>query len=58
MGRIMIRWNIRDRATGTILAPEHPGKGNQKGQENLRALIKNCSSVGISEQGRYRGQQA
>ncbi len=40
----MIRWNIRDRATGQctiVLAPT-----NHQGRENLRAAIRNLTTIG------------
>lgn len=46
-----IRWNIRDRKTGQSMIL--PGPVNQEQCDQLSLLIKNCSSVGISEQGRY-----
>ncbi len=50
-----IRFNIRDRKTGEIMVLPGPVNDEQRGQLSL--LIKNCSSVGISEQGRYQRNQ-
>ena len=49
-----IRWNIRDRATGqsiTIAGPL-PGKAGQSQRDELSAVIKNCSAVGIVRGGK------
>lgn len=50
-----IRFNIRDRKTGEKMILPRPV--NQEQCDQLSLLIKNCSSVGISEQGRYNQRQ-
>lgn len=51
-----IRFNIRDRKTGQVMILPRPVNEDQCNQLSL--LIKNCSSVGISEQGRYNQNNA